>query len=445
MKKKYKVMLLIIGILLAIALATGSSYAYWIYTAVQEGSNTAVSDCFALTFTDANDIHLENTVPMSESEGKELVPYTFTIKNVCNHAADYDVNIETLEGSTLDINYLRYKLDNRKSKILGSIEDNESIDFVNDNAIRSNNIANGTLEQNEEKTFNLRLWIDEDSTVEQSASKTYESKIVVKATLNAHYSSTTLASGQDFIVTIKKLANPGQSMGYAKVDYNIKHIRHSSVLPSEEVEKVNVSLSNDNPVYVWFDDGTIYLYSESQRIYLNRDSSYMFYYLDKVEDIDLSNLDTSKVTDMSSMFQGMSSLLYLDLSSFDTSNVISMKSMFSNVSSLLNLDLSSFDTSNVTNMSVMFNGVSSLMSLNLNSFNTSKVENMYYMFSNMQKLTDLKISSFDTSKVTDMHGMFRSVKSLSSLDLSDFDTSSVTDMSYLFYEMNSLTNLNINT
>ena len=58
--------------------------------------------------------------------------------------------------------------------------------FVNDNAIRSNNIANGTIESNEEKTFNLRLWIDINATIEQTAEKVFESKVVIISTLNKH-------------------------------------------------------------------------------------------------------------------------------------------------------------------------------------------------------------------------------------------------------------------
>ena len=48
------------------------------------------------------------------------------------------------------------------------------------------------------------------------------------------------------------------------------------------------------------------------------------------------------------------SLTSLDLSNFDTSNVTDMSSMFYGCLNLKSLDLSSFDTSNVTNMSYMF-------------------------------------------------------------------------------------------
>ena len=122
----------------------------------------------------------------------------------------------------------------------------------------------------------------------------------------------------------------------------------------------------------------------------------------KGDSIDLSNFNTSNVTDMHYMFSDCSSLTSLDLSSFDTSNVINIKSMFRGCSSLTDLDLSSFNTTNVTNMASLFNSCSSLTSLDLSNFNTSKVTDMGGMFIDCSSLTSLDISSFNTSNVTDM-------------------------------------------
>ncbi|EHD1394971.1 BspA family leucine-rich repeat surface protein [Listeria monocytogenes] len=143
--------------------------------------------------------------------------------------------------------------------------------------------------------------------------------------------------------------------------------------------------------------------------------------------LDLSNFDTSKVTDLRNMFSS-SAATSLDLSNFDTSNVTTMQNMF-NRSAATSLDLSNFDTSKVANMSYMFQG-SAATSLNLSNFDTSKVTNMSYMFSN-SAATSLDLSNFDTSKVTNLREMFNNSAAIS-LDLSNFDTSSVTDMSWMF-------------
>ena len=115
------------------------------------------------------------------------------IKNICEKSAEYDVNIETLSTSTLSEDYLRIKLDDDNSYILGTTPINDSSTYINDNVKGSRTIASNLLLKNESKTYNLRMWIDEDSTVEQSADKYYASKVVVIAKLRKNpYNTITL-------------------------------------------------------------------------------------------------------------------------------------------------------------------------------------------------------------------------------------------------------------
>ena len=120
--------------------------------------------------------------------------------------------------------------------------------------------------------------------------------------------------------------------------------------------------------------------------------------------LDLSDVDTSAITDMSGMFNGCKSLTSLDVSSFNTSNVTDMNWMFGYCRKLNHLDLSSFDTSNVTNMSWMFENCKSLKALDISSFNFTNVKNV------------IDLSSFDFKKVEDVRYMFDSCKSLTDLN-----------------------------
>jgi len=147
---------------------------------------------------------------------------------------------------------------------------------------------------------------------------------------------------------------------------------------------------------------------------------------------DLSNADTSKVTNMNKMFYGCVSISQLDLSGFDTSNVLSMIRMFEQCKKLTTVDVSGFDTSNVTNMKQMFYYCQNLSSIDVSGFNTSKVTDMSEMFDNCTKLTSLDVSGFDTGNVKDMSLMFSSCLSLTTLDVSGFDTSRVTNMCNMF-------------
>ena len=164
-----------------------------------------------------------------------------------------------------------------------------------------------------------------------------------------------------------------------------------------------------------------------------KNSEALFSDLPNLTDIvNLTNLDTSKVTDMSRMFIGCKSLKTLDLSQFNTSNVTKTEWMFQDCASLAELNLKSFDTSKLTKMWMMFSGCASLTSLDLSNFDTKSVVTMGKLFYGCSSLTSVNLSSFDTSQVTHMGEMFQNCTSLTSLDLSSFDTGKVTTMQKLF-------------
>jgi len=169
----------------------------------------------------------------------------------------------------------------------------------------------------------------------------------------------------------------------------------------------------------------------SNGVKLHEDVSYLFSGLHDLTSLDLSNLDTSNVKNMTGMFDNCHSLTTLNISNFNTSKVKNMDSMFGVCKKLTTLDLKHFDTSNVENMSAMFNGCENLSSLDISSFNTSNVTDMSVMFNDCKKLVDLDVSKFNTSKVKDMKWMFCNCEKVTKLDTSNFDTSKV----FYFQEM----------
>lgn len=152
----------------------------------------------------------------------------------------------------------------------------------------------------------------------------------------------------------------------------------------------------------------------------------------------IESWDTSNVTNMSGMFEPCQGLTCLNLSSWDTSKVTNMARMFSFCSSLTSLDVSTWDTSSVTSMRDMFYYCPKLTSLDISGWDTSKVTNMGYMFANCSALTSLDVSTWDTSQVNNMSCMFSSCNALTSLDVSSWDTSKVINMNSMFYNCASL-------
>lgn len=223
-----------------------------------------------------------------------------------------------------------------------------------------------------------------------------------------------------------------------------------TIAPMEGADSGELSYWKDAP---WYDYRDFITSAKVRNGVVAATTFRMFRDCSRLISVDLSGLDTSKVTEMgredtweSGMFSGCTRLAYLDVSSLDTSNVTSMGCMFKDCSSLTSLDLSTFDTSNVVDMNSMFAGCTKLASLDLSGFDTSKVTNMGSkssrtsagMFEGCSSLASLDLSSFDTSKVTDMSRMFCGCTKLTSLDLSRFDTSKVTCMDGMFWDCSGL-------
>ena len=234
----------------------------------------------------------------------------------------------------------------------------------------------------------------------------YNNKLIFSILTNNYEHIAIMANGKDFNYRLKTLET---------AENQIEHFKKSTVAPAVSMNAVNIEdEESDYEIKLWLDptDKTAYYYTEPEKVYLNTDSSYMFtsgyigYAIASILDIDLSNFDTSKVTNMSNMFSGLSSLTSLNLSNFNTSQVTDMENMFWSMRNLTSLDLSNFDTSKVTNMRGMFGSMHNLTVLNLSNFDTSQVTDMGYMFYDMFNLTILDLPHFDTLNVMYMDRMF---------------------------------------
>ena len=257
-------------------------------------------------------------------------------------------------------------------------------------------------------------------------------------------------------------------------------------VPANAIDSWDASEESDGEVIAWYtdidNDNRYELYiGQEGGVKANIDSSYLFFYFPNLELIDLTNFDTTNVTNMSYMFMnaGGASQTFsiVGLDDFDTSSVINMENMFCtvgsnattwnignlngwNTSKVINMgymfqnagnhattwsigDLSTWNTSNVTNMSYMFyySGANSTdYHLDLSNWNTSKVISMQSMFgfsgrySTTWNVGDL--TNWNTSSVTNMSSMFRAVgydtATWSVGNIGNWDVSKVTDMSYMF-------------
>ena len=176
-----KQMTLVLGIICAVGLlGVGISYAWWRLSFVQDKANTAVSKCLKLELANqSNEINLTNMYPITDEEGRKLTPYTFTLKNTCSVSAKYSLNMEMLEGTTLNSNYLAVLVNNKDIKLLSSY--NVATKVVK-GSTESRTLDTGTLAPNGSKDYSISLWMDKSVTLsDDSQNKVFKSKVVVDA------------------------------------------------------------------------------------------------------------------------------------------------------------------------------------------------------------------------------------------------------------------------
>lgn len=126
---------------------------------------------------------------------------------------------------------------------------------------------------------------------------------------------------------------------------------------------------------------------------------------DNVDELDITKLKTSKVTDMSSLFAD-SEMSEIDMSGIDTSKVKNMSYMFKGCTNLKEVDVEKLNTSNCTNFGNLFDMYNTtpnkkLKEIDMRSWSaTSGVNTIYAMFRNLTNLEKIYTSdAFDLRKV----------------------------------------------
>ncbi len=175
--KKVKLSVLII---LLITLVIGGTYALWQINYTQDGVNRLASDCYDIEFSEQNNISLKEAIPILNSEGEKLTPYTISIKNTCETETKYQVNLEVTDNN-LSSKYLYLKVNSDDYKILNTYPTSTGI---LEGHSESYKIGEGHLRKNQVINYEIRLWMDEDISAEETEAmnKSFKSKVTVEAT-----------------------------------------------------------------------------------------------------------------------------------------------------------------------------------------------------------------------------------------------------------------------
>ena len=280
------------------------------------------------------------------------------------------------------------------------------------------------------------------------------------------WTSATLLPWKEFNAKLKKLSGQWSATYYYSDNTTIKQMVYTWAIPSWVTTTWISTSDSEKEIIAWYDSGTIYYYTEANTIYLNPDSSYMFSYMQWLTGLDLTNLDSSMVTNMYDMFYYCNNLTELNVSNWDTSNVTNMSYMFYYCSNLKELDLSNWDLGKITDASSMqqmlwstnslktlsmsgwkipqtFTDVmwrywgypnNSIEEVDVTNWDLNETKNVHWLFADSKSLKTIKwLETWDLSNVENMSQMFQNCSNLTWLDLSNWNTSNVTDVSLMFY------------
>ena len=438
---KYK-LYMILGIILLVLSITGSlAYYVWSSSTTSIAGNLCLPEIY---FTGGATIN-GKLKPVSSKEEGLIKEIEVNLHKTCNNdtaVMNLYLSLDLLP-TTLQENTFVYELYNGNNERIssGNFSDKKQGDTI---TLASNEIVTSDV-----SIYTLYIYIDgnRDNPITMS-NNNFRFNIygegtgaIYKKNVMQNETTTPSSSSSTFLNT-EVLRNQIESI---KIEKN-------NIVPSDAKYSKDISSKQDGSVMLWYtdkDNNSLYevsIGSENGSLEANTNGSGMFSYLDNVDTLDLTGLDTSNMTSMSRMFYKSTSLKNIDVSGFDTSKVVNMIFMFNNCSSLISLDLSSFNTSNVTNMEAMFQNDVNLENITFgDNFNTSKVKDMIAMFASCKKLSYINLSNFDTSNVKEMQSMFYYCENLKSLDLSNFDTSQVINMYAMFMNCSSLKELDLSS
>ena len=174
------------GLLVTVLVLIGVTYAYYRITKTQTNSNViGTRTCLNTTLTEeTSEIVLSDAFPISDEDGLKQSPFTFTLTNNCDSyvkvtialVSEYRTSTNT---AYLKDNYVKSNLSTKgtndgSSVILSTLSLGEVDTNTQGYVLKTTGLKN-----KEAKSFDLRLWLDSETTNEQGLNKTWKGKIVV--------------------------------------------------------------------------------------------------------------------------------------------------------------------------------------------------------------------------------------------------------------------------
>ncbi len=416
--KKEKIIILALILVMVVSII-GVSYAAYNYSKTGTKLNSITTGTITMSYIESdNVISIDKALPTTDETGKvrlkegEYFDFTISSEIVGDTNINYEISAKDvttserkIDGSNIKL-YLTKITEIGEEELMNPSNYKESIreDGYTGRPANEMSLYASSMSSSETNKYRLRMYVDEDYNPQGDGGE-----LTFSVRINA-YGNVGLSKEERMMKGFSETEAFYQEKYRTKISSIVT--KQDKIVPETAIESWDISGNNNGTTVAYIEDdekgtGTYKLtLCGDKTVVAPEDSTKLFSGFTSLETLDLTYLDTSKVTNMERMFEGCSNLTSIDVSNFDTSKVIDMRGMFNKCSNLKNLDVSNFDTSNVTTMRTMFQFCSSLTELDLSNFDTSKVIDMAYMFNGCYKLQTLNMSQANFSKVTSYKYMF---------------------------------------
>ena len=174
------------GLLITLVVFMGVSYAWFRLKLTQTNSNViGTRTCLDASLTEkTSKITLSDAFPISDEDGLKQTPFTFTLKNNCDSYVKVYITIDSkyrestsaayLKDSFLKVNLSSKGTTDGSSVLLGSQTLTE-LEGTNKGYI----LVTTGLKASEEKSYDLRVWMNGETSISDGLNKNWEGKIVV--------------------------------------------------------------------------------------------------------------------------------------------------------------------------------------------------------------------------------------------------------------------------
>lgn len=260
MKKKYKVMLFVIGLLIISMSMLGFHYGLYKMSSANEYLAVKTSGCLDIIYSDDEIISLVNPKSISDEDGMTSIPRTITIGNNCSNNELVTLYLDIYNDSTIDDSKIRTAINGDIEKEAQTLSDINNI-LGKDNILRTYKLFRIELEPGETKRFNLRFWLSYNSTISLDKNTFHASYYVASNSVNNKRSISEEILNNNYlenIVDYSYTAITNNNLIKINNSYYYRGVVDNNYLEFAGKKWRIVGLNEDNSVKLIYDDEPLY-------------------------------------------------------------------------------------------------------------------------------------------------------------------------------------------